>query len=190
MTRILVINANPKSSSLCRAMAERYRQEAAARHEVELVHIGELDFDPDLHEGYSQIQDLESDLQTFQQQLLWAQHLVIVTPVWWGVVPARLKGLFDRVLLPGFAFRFEAGKTFQTRLLEGRTSELLITLDTPVWWYRWVLGQPIYRQLKQTVLAFVGIRNRQVRYFGPVIHSTLEQREDWLAVVARRAASV
>ncbi|MEZ5507060.1 MAG: NAD(P)H-dependent oxidoreductase [Gammaproteobacteria bacterium] len=41
--------------------------------------------------GYD-AQPLEPDLQTFQDSIVWAQHLVVVAPVWWGGLPARLKG--------------------------------------------------------------------------------------------------
>lgn len=49
-------------------------------------------------------QALEPCLQRCQESLLWAEHLIIVYPVWWGTMPALLKGWLDRVLLPGFAF--------------------------------------------------------------------------------------
>ena len=137
MTRTLVLNANPKPQSLCRAMAERYAAAAAARHEVQLLHLSDLDFEPNLAQGYDSDSSLEPDLQAFQVQLQWMEHLVIVTPVWWGGVPARFKGLLDRTLLPDFAFRYDAGKTWPEQLLRGRSSELIVTLDTPAWWYRW-----------------------------------------------------
>lgn len=188
MTRTLVLNANPKPTSLCRAMAERYADKAGERADVRLLHISDLRFESNLAAGYESEQPLEPDLQDFQAQLIWAEHLVVVTPVWWGGAPARLKGLLDRTLLPGFAFRYDAGKTLPEKLLCGRTSELLVTLDTPIWWYRWVQGRPIQTQLQRAVLGFVGIRNRATHYFGPVIKSDQATRERWLARVERLAA--
>lgn len=188
MKRTLILNANPKPESLCRAMAERYAAKARERHEVRVLHISELAFDPNLAVGYDDEQPLEPDLQAFQEHLRWAQHLVIVTPVWWGSIPAQLKGLFDRALLPGFAFRYHPGKMIPEKLLPGRTAEILVTLDTPPFWYRWVQGRPIHMQLQRTILGFVGIRNRRTRYFGPVIGSSEKQRTRWLAAVERLAA--
>ena len=188
MTRTLVLNANPKPQSLCRAMAERYAEAAAARHEVQLLHLSDLDFEPNLAQGYDSGSSLEPDLQAFQAQLQWMEHLVIVTPLWWGGVPARFKGLLDRTLLPDFAFRYDAGKTWPEQLLRGRSSELIVTLDTPAWWYRWAQGRPIHTQLQRTVLGFVGIRNRRTRYFGPVIKSDPATRQRWLRTVDQLAA--
>jgi putative NADPH-quinone reductase len=172
MKKILVINANPKVSSFCQAMAERYVAKARETSQVQLVHLSTLHFELDLHQGYDQTPPLEQDLLNFQQQLQWAQHIVLVCPVWWGGMPAKLKGLFDRVLLPGFAFKYQPGK---------------LTLDTPVFWYRWWQGQPLHYQLKKTILDFVGIRNQATHYFGPVISADAAKRERWLDKVSQLA---
>lgn len=100
---LLVLNGNPKPDSLCHALAREYARSAeqgGAR--VTLHHVGELAFAPDLHHGYDEAQPLEPDLQAVQQSLVQAHHLVIVAPVWWGHLPARLKGLLDRsIYSPG-----------------------------------------------------------------------------------------
>ncbi len=129
---LLVLNGNPKPDSLCHALAREYARSAeqgGAR--VTLHHVGELAFAPDLHHGYDEVQPLEPDLQSVQQSLMQAHHLVIVAPVWWGHLPARLKGLLDRTLLPGFAFRYQPGKAHPEQLLAGKTARLLLTMDSP-----------------------------------------------------------
>lgn len=187
MKNVLVINANPKPQSLCRALAQRYAEEAGKTHQVRQIDVAEMQFEPDLRQGYATKMPLEPDLLAFQEAVRWAQHLVIVTPVWWGTVPAKFKGLIDRTFLPGFAFRYVEGKVMPEKLLRGRTAELIVTLDTPVFWYKRVMGNPIYHHLKHTVLGFVGIRNRAVTYFGPVIKSSDSERAGWFTKVARLA---
>lgn len=98
--RILLILGHPSATSLCAALADRYAQSAlAAGHEVRQLRLGEMDFDPVLREGYQQIQALENDLSAAQSDILWAEHLTLVYPIWWGGIPALLKAFFDRVLL-------------------------------------------------------------------------------------------
>ncbi|MGB6188972.1 MAG: NAD(P)H-dependent oxidoreductase, partial [Aeromonas molluscorum] len=126
---LLVINGNPKPDSLCHALAREYvRSAEASGARVTLLHIGELAFEPDLRHGYDRLPPLEPDLQRLQQSLTAAQHLVIISPVWWGSMPARLKGVLDRTLLPGFAFRYQKGKVHPERLLAGKTARLLLTM--------------------------------------------------------------
>lgn len=187
MEKVLVINANPKSRSFCKLMAEHYAATASAKRQVTLVHLSELQFQADLSQGYDEKQQLEPDLVLFQQQLQWAEHIVLICPVWWGGMPAKLKGLFDRVLLPGFAFVYQPGKAIPDQLLRGRTCELLLTLDTPVFWYKWWQGNPLYFQLTRTILGFVGIKNQASHYFGPVLTADAAKRQRWLDKVQRLA---
>ena len=186
MSRILIINGNPKPRSFCWALAQRYQQVAAAGHDVQLVNIAELNFDANLQHGYDQIQPLEPDLETLQQQIRWAEHLVLLTPLWWGGMPALLKGLFDRVFLPGYAFKYTEGKSWPKQLLKGRSAELIITMDTPVWWYKWFQGNPLVKQLKHTILEFVGIKVTSVCYLGPVMGASEQQLQRWLDDIERR----
>lgn len=179
--RILLILGTPKSDSLCHALAEAYSSGARGEgHVVRQLRLGELQFDPILRDGYSQGQALEPDLLEAQRQIHWAEHLVFVYPVWWGGVPALLKGFFDRVFLPGFAFKYRNRSQLWDKLLSGRTADLLVTLDTPPWYFRWIYGAPAHRQMTRTILGFCGIKTRRLAEFAPVRPSSEEQRQDWL----------
>lgn len=179
--RILMIIGSPKSDSLCHALAEAYALGARTEgHVVRQIRLGEISFDPVLHEGYTQSQTLEPDLLEAQRQIHWAEHLVFVYPVWWGGLPALLKGFFDRVLLPGFAFKYRTDSQAWDKLLTGRTADLLVTQDTPGWYFRWVYGAPAHRQMKRTILGFCGIKTRRLAVFSPVRPSSETQRQNWL----------
>ncbi|RON65004.1 NAD(P)H-dependent oxidoreductase [Pseudomonas fluorescens] len=179
--RILLILGHPSSESLCGALAERYAESAlAAGHEVRQLRLGELVFDPVLRAGFHQIQALEDDLSAAQSDILWAEHLTLVYPIWWGGIPALLKGFFDRVLLPGFAFKYRKGKAFPDKLLKGRTAHLLVTMDTPPWYYRLIYRMPGLHEVRKTTLQFCGIKPLRTLTFGPVLGSTDQQRQTWL----------
>lgn len=182
--RILLILGHPSSTSFCSAVADTYIHAAKiAGHEVRVLRLGGLAFDPVLHNGYTQPQALEPDLLSAQADILWATHLAWVFPIWWGGIPALMKGFIDRIFLPGFAFKYRKGKAFPDKLLQGRTAHLLVTLDTPPWYYRWVYRMPGIHQVRSTTLAFCGIKPTQTLMFGPVLGSTATQREKWLKQV-------
>lgn len=190
MKKVLVINANPKPGSLCKALAEKYASVASEKHTVEQIHIGDLNFKISLDDGYDKVTELEPDLVDFQKKIQWSDHVVIVSPVWWGTVPAKFKGAIDRSFLPGFSFEYIDGKAMPKQLLKGRSSEIIITLDSPPFWYRYIKGNAIYKQLNNSILDFSGIKNTSSTYFGPVINSSSDKRNSWLKKVAILAQKI
>ena len=110
MKKILVINANPKSDSMCKSIAQQYSHVAGSKHELKQVDIGDMEFEINLMEGFNEVLPLEDDLLNFQDMVRWSEHIVIVSPVWWGTIPAKFKGVIDRAFLPGFAFKYIDGK--------------------------------------------------------------------------------
>jgi len=186
--RILVLNGNPvgEPGSLCRALAARYAKDAgAAGHEVREVHLPEMAFSTDLAHGYHRRTDLEPDLLRFQEDLRWCEHFVLVHPVWWSALPARLKGLIDRTFLPGFAFATREKGVFWDKLLAGRSARVIYAQDAPDWYYRLVVGAPTRRMLGRGTLGFCGIKPVRFTAIGPVKGSTTARREAWLDAVGK-----
>jgi putative NADPH-quinone reductase len=134
------------------------RRGRCAGSETRVLSLDAIRFDPILRAGFDGTQPLEEDLVAAQEAIRWAEHLVFFYPVWWGTMPALLKGFIDRVFLPGFAFKYRSGSALWDRLLTGRTGELIVTMDSPPWYYRWLAGQPGHRMMKKTVLEFCGVR--------------------------------
>lgn len=181
-THLLVILGHPVADSLCGHLAAAYAEGArGAGAQVRMLELGQLRFDPLLHAGYQREQPLEPDLVAAQEAIRWAQHIVWVYPIWWGGMPALLKGFFDRVFLPGYAFRYRPGSRLWDRLLAGRSAELLVTMDSPPWYFRWITRMPGHQQMKRAILEFSGIRPVRVRSLGPVIGSSVERRARWIA---------
>lgn len=179
--RVLVILGHPSEASLCGAIANAYLKGAqATEHEVRFLSLGKLKFDPILRDGYNTIQALEPDLVAAQESIAWAEHLVFVYPIWWGSIPAILKGFFDRIFLPGFSFKFRKDALMVDGLLKHRTAHLIATMDTPPWYYRLVYRMPGHNQMKRTILEFCGIKPVKISSFGPVKNSQASTREKWL----------
>jgi putative NADPH-quinone reductase len=181
--RILVIMGHPDADSYNETLAETYA--SAAREsgaEVELVRVGDMRFDPVLWKGYKVIQELEPDLREFQKKIKWAEHLVWFYPDWWGSMPAILKGLIDRMFLPAFGFKYHSeGLALPEKLLKGRTARLVVTMDSPPWYYRWVMGAPGYKQMRRVVLGFCGIRPVRITSVGPLKIFKPRDRERWIS---------
>jgi len=181
---ILIILGHPDTKSLDGALANAYAKGAEnAGAEVRTLKLGELDFDPVRRSGFSNPQELEPSLRKAQELITWAEHIVFVYPNWWGSMPALLKGFFDRAFTSGFAFNYRKDSPMWEKLLKGRTAHLIVTMDTPPWFYRWIWHRPGHRQMKSTILGFCGIKVTKITEFSPVTGSTQEQREGWIEKV-------
>ena len=183
--RVLVLAANPKKGSFINSLAETYANSAKKNNEVRLFKISDMDFNMDLSEGYDEFFTMEDSLKSFQESVEWCEHFVILTPLWWGSMPAKFKGLIDRTFLPGFAFQYEKGKTIPKKLLKGKTARIVITMDTPPWYYSLFQGAPAIKQLKTATLEFVGFRRVKNTMIGPIISSTEESRVKWINDVSK-----
>ena len=97
-------------------------------------------------------------------------------------MPALMKGFFDRVLLPGFAFKYRKDSPLWDKLLSGRTAHLMVTMDTPPWYYRWIYHRPGHNEMKRTILGFCGIKVVKISEFALIKGSSRQQREKWVTV--------
>lgn len=184
--KVLIIDGHPNAESFGTALAEAYRSGALASGiPVETIRIRDLEFNPNLHYGYRQRTDLEPDLLDAQKKINWADHLVWVYPVWWGSVPAIMKGFLDRTLLPGFAFKKREGSVWWDKYLTGRSARIICTLDQPAWYYRLRYGSPSHRAMKRLTLEFVGIKPVRITTIGPVRLSSDAFRKKWLRRVEK-----
>ncbi len=183
-TRILVLDGHPNDESFCRALGEAYERGALkSGAEVRRTVLAHLAFDPILHQGFQKRMDLEPDLLKAQQDILWADHLVVIHPVWWGTYPALLKGFFDRAFLPGFAFRYRPNSPWWDKLLTGRSGHIIYTVDQPLWYLRFVNGRPSELSLKRMILGFCGIAPIRATGITPIRDSTEAFRTKWIAKI-------
>jgi putative NADPH-quinone reductase len=186
--RILIINGHPYAKSFNHALAERYAQGArAGGHEVKLVHLSELKFDPVLRFGYSKRMTVEKDLKPQQDWITWCEHFVVVTPVWWLARPSLLQGYFERVLTPGFAYNHHKGlfSFYPIRRLKGRSARVIYTQDGPKWIYSLVLRGAFWVALKRGVLWYCGFSPVKRICLRDVSASSDKKRERWLRLVER-----
>ena len=165
----LVILGHPDRASFCGHLADTYVAAArAAGHEVSLMALGELEFDPVLRLGYKQIQPLEPDLLQLQEAIREAQQLVFIYPNWWGSMPALLKGMFDRLLLPGFAFHYQSPDAIRwQRLLSGRTAQAIVTMGKQL--HHEIVAEGVENRAQMDFLRMLGCDQLQGYLFSPPV---------------------
>ncbi len=184
--KILILLGHPDNGpTFSRSVADKYQEAALEEgHSVTRVNIGELNFDPILHKGYKEIQPLEPDLLALQDTFREADHIVIIYPNWWNTMPAILKGLFDRMWLPGFAFNFDKETKKVIQRLKGKTARVIIASGTNSAFKTWWKYGDFTNEIESGILGFAGIKVKTT-VFGPCEHVDDACKEKWLEKVAK-----
>lgn len=183
---ILIIHGHPVRETFIDCLKDTYKEAASnAGAEVREIVLRDLDFEINFKEGYRGNQSMEEDLIEAQKSISWADHLVFFYPNWWATYPALLKGFIDRVFLPGFAFNYQKGKPLPEQLLKGKTARLVVTMDSPVWYYYLVQKAPGHNSMRRAILEFCGLQPVRIKSLGPMRKSTEKQRLKWLQDMKR-----
>lgn len=108
--KAVVIYAHPNPVSFVAAVVTVVEEELLNKGvEVRIKDLYGMNFNPVLSEedfrGYH-TGNLIQDIKQEQDDIAWADIVVMVAPVWWYSVPAMLKGYIDRVFSLGFAYEY------------------------------------------------------------------------------------
>jgi putative NADPH-quinone reductase len=186
----LVVLAHPLSDSLCAHLAQQAVDALRARGAtVDVLDLYAADFQPALTAAERRLHyatpEPGSDIVALQQRLAAAEVLVLVFPTWWFSMPAILKGWFDRVWAPKFAF--EHGTPIKPLLTGLKACLVVTTLGSPWWIDRVVMRQPVRRVLR-TGLVFACAPQAKFDMLSLYQAETADAgRVDGFAVKLRRA---
>jgi putative NADPH-quinone reductase len=140
--RVLMIHAHPRADSLSAALRDAAKAALeAAGHAVELRDLYAEGFAPAMsaeergrhHEVPRNLEGIEDHVASLQR----AEALVLVYPTWWYGMPAMLKGWFDRIWVPGVAFRLGEG-AIEPMLRNIRRIVVVTTYGSPTWLLWWM----------------------------------------------------
>jgi putative NADPH-quinone reductase len=190
--RILIVNAHPDVAQphFLHALADAYAEGAVgAGHDVRRIELATLDFAWLKSQEEFEHGEPAPAIRAAQQDLVWAQHLVILHPLWLGMMPALLKAFLEQTLRPGFAHRVDGPRP--TALLKGRSARVVITMGMPAPAYRWWFGAHGLKAMERSILRFCGIKPVRNTLIGMVDAMSAEARADRLAELrelGRRAA--
>lgn len=181
---ILVIQGHPDAAQphLCHALANSYMAGAKdAGHAVRTINVATLDF-PWLRSQHDwEHGNVPESLEQAQQDIRWAQHLVLCFPLWLGDMPAILKAFLEQVARPGFAFERGEGDTmFSKKALAGRSARVVVTMGMPALLYRWYFRAHSVKSLERNILGFVGISPVSQTLVGSVGNLRSGDASKWL----------
>ena len=108
--RALVVYAHPSAdkghNAHVRDKVEGWLKEKGI--EYRLIDLYRDGFDPSLPlSEWEDHRQVSEQVRGYQEAVRGSDRLVFIYPVWWYTYPAILKGFFDRVFTPGFAYNMQ-----------------------------------------------------------------------------------
>ena len=181
--KVLIVFTHPNPNSFNHALLEKTKVGLKqSGHEVRVKNLYQEKFNPVLYsDDLSQLHNdnIPTRIDAEQKQLLWADGLIFIYPLWWFTPPAMLKGWFDVVLSHGVAFEYSNKGV--TGLLKHKKALVLITAGATEDWFQQNDALEIsYRPITDGTLAFCGIENVSHEIYYDVVNISDEARADIL----------
>lgn len=151
----------------------------AGGHTVDVLDLHDEDFDPVMrvHElaVYTTGKFYDPKVGDYQERIRRADHLIYIFPIWWEVMPALLKGFFDKVFLPGFAF---SEADFKPLLTHVKTGTVITTMGAPE-----VIYTSVEPMLCKGVLEVCGVQATKWFNLTEVSLQPQAVREAWVGEI-------
>ncbi|WP_127495862.1 NAD(P)H-dependent oxidoreductase [Paenibacillus glycanilyticus] len=169
--KTLIIYTHPNHNSLSYSFLQKTIQGLQENNQVEEIQVLDLyaeSFDPLLvFNENKRRRDMHADpeLDRHRQQLLWAEKIVLVYPIWWGRPPAMLLGYIDRMFASNFAYR-DNGKLLPEGLLKGKSVVCISTMKGPSLYPLFWLNNAHKVLMRKALFSYVGIKKVKFFEFG------------------------
>lgn len=183
--RILVLLGHPdcRPERFGAALASAYADAAtAAGHEVRRLDLADIDT-PFLAGQWEFESAAPPQIQAVQQDILWADHIVLMFPLWLGAAPAKLKALLEQVFRGGFGT--EPSARGPVAKLKGRSARLIVTMGMPAIAFWLMFGAHGLLALDKGLLGLAGISPVRKTVIGGIELIGGRGRLNWLARIRR-----
>lgn len=181
--QIAIIQGHPDSQArhFGHALADEYAKGAEdGSHEVRRIEVATLDFPILRTREEFEKGPVPDSIRRAQETIRWANHLVILYPLWHGTMPALLKAFFEQTFRYGFAAENAGPNRFPKKLLTGRSARIVVTMGMPAFIYKWFYRAHGLKNLQRSILGFAGIRPVKASLIGLVEGMNEAQRAWWL----------
>lgn len=169
--KTLVVYTHPNHQSLSYAFLQevvRGSRENANIEETRILDLYEEGFNPVLiFNEQKRRRDMHADpaLAKYREQLIWADKIVFIYPIWWGRPPAMLLGYIDQMFASGFAYR-DNGRLLPEGLLKGKSVVCISTMKGPALYPLYWLYNAHKTLMRKALFNYVGIKKVKFFEFG------------------------
>lgn len=144
----------------------------------QIIDLPKDNFNPAMQEAdlkvYNAGKAADPLVEKYQKMLKESEEVIFIYPIWWGMMPADLKGFFDKVLLVNFSHNYENGWT--PLLTNIKRTVVLTTSQSPTTNYKNFVEEVFLKGM----LYPVGFQNGVWLNCESTSHGTNENRVEFL----------
>ena len=177
----LIIDSHPYEGSFSRGVSENIQAILAEKGNVEAIDLVADRVDPVMRgddlRRWGKGQSADPMVEVYQQKIEWSDIVVFVFPVWWGSMPAILKGFCDKVFLPGWAYADGGFAGLLTGKLKPRRAIVISTMRTPDWVFSLYFHNPVKHAFIRDALDSCGIKVMKYMQLGGIYSRSKNRAE-------------
>ncbi|MED4402278.1 NAD(P)H-dependent oxidoreductase [Metabacillus fastidiosus] len=169
--KTLIIYTHPNHNSLVYSFLEKViegSKENPNIKEIQILDLYEESFNPLLvFNKEKRRRDMYRDpnLEKYREQIMWADKIVFIYPIWWGRPPAMLMGYIDQMFASNFAYK-DKGGLLPEGLLKGKSVVCVSTMKGPANYPLLYLNNAHKILMKRALFSYVGIKKVKFFEFG------------------------
>lgn len=175
--RILIIDGHPDPARahFCHALSDAYVDGAMSTgKETRLISVAEAPVEFLRTAADFSAAPTAAFILSAQADITWADHLVLVFPLWLGGAPALLRAFLEQVARGNF-FAATDGPGIKPKF-KGKTARVIVTMGMPALFYRLFFQAHGVRNIMHGVLGFAGFGPVRATMFGAIEAATPRQQ--------------
>lgn len=158
----LIIYSHPNKEGHCGYFLKKTIKKLKEKKEkYEILDLYKMKFNPVLneYEHYtSGNKKISKETLEIQKKITKTNNLIFIYPCWWNNVPAILKGFFDKILLPNFAFKYINNLPYG--MLKNKKAIIFSSTGTPRIYSVLIMRNSFIKIVSKNTLNFCGIKTK------------------------------
>lgn len=182
--KVLVIDGHPDSDRkrFCHALADAYAEGAIATgNETRSITVAETQIDFLRTAEAFAAPPVAQAIVSAQRDIEWADHVVLVFPLWLGGAPALLRAFLEQTACGGF-FAETSGRGIRPKH-KNKSARLIVTMGMPSFIYRLFFRAHGVKNIMEGVLGFAGFGPVRATLFGAIEAASAQTLQAHLAQV-------
>jgi putative NADPH-quinone reductase len=182
--KVLIIDGHPdpERARFCHALTQAYAEGALeGGDETRVITLAETEIAFLRSSAEFAAPAVAPAILGAQRDMEWADHIVLVFPLWLGGAPALLRAFLEQVACGSF-FADTAGRGIHPKF-KHKSARLVVTMGMPAFIYRLMFHAHGVKNIMEGVLGFAGFRPVRATLFGAIEASNAQTQRARLAQV-------